>query len=430
MRKIAIVGAGQLGLQLAIGLRKAGYEVIVLSAQTAEQIRAGRVTSSQCMFHSALEHERDLGINLWDEPARRSRASSSRSRRRRRSRSRSFVGPHVWIARPCPSTSASRCRRCWPNSQASAGRCAFMKAGSRTSNPSRGSRAGNRGGRQRPDRQHLRARCRQIRVRQADAGARAHVRERVAAARWLLGRLLQRGARRRRILRLSRSNAFRALRDHGLRGRAERPDGLLEAVRSPVQHLEVSLRILEEFLPWERERAAAVTLTDPNGILSGRFAPTVRHPIARLPSGSIVLGMADVVCLNDPITGQGSNNASKCAAVYLRRIPIGDAMRSTRSGCRRRSTSTGTTRVSSPIGRTRCCFHRRRTRAEASDGGRGQEGDRAMVRQRFRRPEALLPALRGPGGGRAIRDHGCLKHARRRELRPVTPAGLAQPRCA
>jgi flavin-dependent dehydrogenase len=30
--------------------------------------------------------------------------------------------------------------------------------------------------------------------------------------------------------------------------------------------------------------------------------------------------MGDVVCLNDPITGQGSNNASKCAAAYLQRI--------------------------------------------------------------------------------------------------------------
>jgi len=27
--------------------------------------------------------------------------------------------------------------------------------------------------------------------------------------------------------------------------------------------------------------------------------------------------MADVVVLNDPITGQGSNNASKCAKIYL-----------------------------------------------------------------------------------------------------------------
>jgi hypothetical protein len=30
--------------------------------------------------------------------------------------------------------------------------------------------------------------------------------------------------------------------------------------------------------------------------------------------------MADVVVLNDPITGQGSNNASRCAAVYLDEI--------------------------------------------------------------------------------------------------------------
>ena len=30
--------------------------------------------------------------------------------------------------------------------------------------------------------------------------------------------------------------------------------------------------------------------------------------------------MADVVVANDPITGQGSNNASKCAAIYLDKI--------------------------------------------------------------------------------------------------------------
>jgi hypothetical protein len=30
--------------------------------------------------------------------------------------------------------------------------------------------------------------------------------------------------------------------------------------------------------------------------------------------------MADAVVLNDPITGQGSNNAAKCAAIYLNAI--------------------------------------------------------------------------------------------------------------
>ena len=47
------------------------------------------------------------------------------------------------------------------------------------------------------------------------------------------------------------------------------------------------------------------------------LTPTVRKPIAKLPSGKAVFGMADVVVLNDPITGQGSNNASKCAKIYL-----------------------------------------------------------------------------------------------------------------
>jgi hypothetical protein len=73
-------------------------------------------------------------------------------------------------------------------------------------------------------------------------------------------------------------------------------------------------------MPWEAERCHSVELTDDMGILAGRFAPTVRKPVGRLPSGRPVLGMADAVLLNDPITGQGSNNAAKGAAVYLQSI--------------------------------------------------------------------------------------------------------------
>ena len=91
-------------------------------------------------------------------------------------------------------------------------------------------------------------------------------------------------------------------------------------VRTPEQHLERSLWILESFFPWEAERCREVALTDPNGVLRGRLAPTVRHPVAQLPSGAPVLGMADAVVLNDPITGQGSNNAAKCAEIYLASI--------------------------------------------------------------------------------------------------------------
>ncbi|MFX8565835.1 FAD-binding oxidoreductase, partial [Acinetobacter baumannii] len=81
-----------------------------------------------------------------------------------------------------------------------------------------------------------------------------------------------------------------------------------------AEHLARSTAILRQFFPWEAERCSRVELTDGNGILAGRVPPTVRHPVALLPSGRPVLGMADVVVLNDPITGQGSNNAAKCAA--------------------------------------------------------------------------------------------------------------------
>ena len=91
-------------------------------------------------------------------------------------------------------------------------------------------------------------------------------------------------------------------------------------VKTPAQHLGTALNVLKTFLPWDYDRSKNCQLTDDNGILSGRIAPTVRHPVTTLPSGSKVLGLGNVVCLNDPITGQGSNNATKAAAIYLQSI--------------------------------------------------------------------------------------------------------------
>src|SRR5580704_7229836 len=69
LRKILIVGAGQSGLQLAHGLAQAGYQVRLMAARTADEIRDGRVMSTQAMFDAALQHERDLGINFWEDEA-------------------------------------------------------------------------------------------------------------------------------------------------------------------------------------------------------------------------------------------------------------------------------------------------------------------------------------------------------------------------
>ncbi|MGR7002719.1 ATP/GTP-binding protein [Yinghuangia aomiensis] len=69
VRKILIVGAGQSGLQLALGLQDRGYEVTVMSDRGPDEIRAGQVMSTQCMFSTALDLERDLGLGLWEDEA-------------------------------------------------------------------------------------------------------------------------------------------------------------------------------------------------------------------------------------------------------------------------------------------------------------------------------------------------------------------------
>ena len=66
-QRIAIVGAGQSGLQMALGLQAKGYRVTLLTNRTPDQVRAGKVMSSQCMFDRALQTERELGLNWWDD---------------------------------------------------------------------------------------------------------------------------------------------------------------------------------------------------------------------------------------------------------------------------------------------------------------------------------------------------------------------------
>ena len=91
-------------------------------------------------------------------------------------------------------------------------------------------------------------------------------------------------------------------------------------VTTPAEHLAKSKWILDTFLPWEAERCRDVELTDDNGILAGPL-PADRPQAGRPASvRRLVLGMADAVVLNDPITGQGSNNAAKAR----RRLPGSD----------------------------------------------------------------------------------------------------------
>ncbi|QAY64152.1 FAD-binding oxidoreductase [Xylanimonas allomyrinae] len=315
-RTITIVGAGQSGLQLGLGLLQHGYTVRLVSDRTPDQIREGRVSSSQCMFPTALRFERSVGIDLWDDAP-------------------PVQGVGFTAADP---TAPGKALFSW------AGRLdePAQAIDQRIKFPALIDLFAARGGQ---------VVYEQAGIDDLERYAKESDLVVVAAGKGDIARLFERDAQRSTFDAPQRALALTYV--HGLKPTPEFsrvsfnlvpgvgeffvfpaltlsgpcdifvfegvPGGPLDRFvgLTAEQHLEASLDFLREYLPWEAERAADVRLTDDLGVLQGRFAPTVRHPVATLPSGRTVLGIADVVVLNDPITGQGSNNASKCAQTYL-----------------------------------------------------------------------------------------------------------------
>src|SRR5215208_6377315 len=72
MRKIAVVGSGIIGLIAAHALRKHRYAVTLYSDRTADQwLNESRPTGTAARFDMALDFERELGLNHWDDAAPR-----------------------------------------------------------------------------------------------------------------------------------------------------------------------------------------------------------------------------------------------------------------------------------------------------------------------------------------------------------------------
>lgn len=319
MRRIAIVGGGQSGLQLALGLLQKNYEVTVVSNRAPEQIRKGRVTSSQFMFHNSLQIERDLGINFWEKKCPNTEGIAF-----------SVPGPEggralFWeckLDHPGQSVDQRVKFAGWTEE--------FVKSGGNLVLEDAG-------------------------INELEKYASSNDLVILAAGKGEVARLFETDSAHTPF-----SNPMRALALTYVKGMEPRkpfmavafslipgvgeyfvfpalttsgaceimvfegvPGGPMDCwgdVKTPEQHLQRSKEILQKFLPWEAERCHNIELTDEMGIVTGRFAPTVRKPICKLPSGKPILGMADVVVLNDPITGQGSNTACKAAKVYTDRI--------------------------------------------------------------------------------------------------------------
>ncbi|GAA3888145.1 FAD-dependent oxidoreductase [Saccharothrix violaceirubra] len=103
-------------------------------------------------------------------------------------------------------------------------------------------------------------------------------------------------------------------------GKADRFDDVTTA----DEGLAVFKEVVAELLPGELPFVAPTRATSPVTFIKGAIVPVVRHPVAELPSGRHVLGLGDAVVLNDPLSGQGANNATRMAKFFAERLTAHD----------------------------------------------------------------------------------------------------------
>ncbi|MCL9675000.1 FAD-binding oxidoreductase [Acinetobacter sp. ACZLY 512] len=325
MRNVAIVGAGQSGLQLGLSLLETGYTVTIVTNRTADEIRQGKVMSSQCMFHTALQTERDVGLNFWEEQCPAVEGIGF-----------TLVNPETGDAAFSWSARLERYAQ---------------SVDQRVKMPYWIEEFERRGGK---------LIIQDVGIDELEQLTAEYELVLLAAGKGEVVKQFERDAQRSTFDKPQRALAltyvkgmkpispysrvtfnvipgvgeyfcFPALTVNGpceimvFEGIPEAPMDCWQDAKTPEQHLQMSKDILNTYLPWEAERCSEIELTDAGGYLSGRFAPSVRKPILTLPSGRKVFGMADALVVNDPITGQGSNNAAKCSKIYFDAILARDS---------------------------------------------------------------------------------------------------------
>lgn len=320
-RSVAIVGAGQAGLLLGVGLLDQGYAVTIITNRTAEDVWGGKVLSSQFMFDPALQIERDWKMNQWEAACTATH------------------GVHLAVVGPEGKPVID-----WKASLYAYG----QSVDQRVKMPGWMAEFQRRGGE---------LRIENVGIPELEKLSNEHELVLLAGGKGEIVNLFGRNDARSPVRQPMRQLAltyvtgmkrypgeecinfnlipgvgeyfvFPALTTKGanqtqacdimvFEGVPGGPMDCWADVKSPEQHMEVSLDILKKFAPWEYERSVDCQMTDPNGSLAGRITPMVRNTVLTLPSGRKIMGLGDAILVNDPITGQGSNNATKGAKHYF-----------------------------------------------------------------------------------------------------------------
>ncbi len=328
MRKFAIIGGGQAGLHIGFALLKAGHAVTLYSDRTPAEILGSRIPSTAFLFNGTLEMERELGLNFWEDLVPYGE------------------GMHVDFRDPTGAIGLTvQGRLEGRKGQALDQRTKFSRWLEEF--PKRGGKLV----------------IKAVSVEELDQISAENDLTIVTAGKGNINALFERDDQRSVHTKPPRHLAallltgpklmgdrpwsrvpFRPLRFNFVAGAGEffslpfythtvgecrsvlfeaipgGPIDRFQNAQSGEELLEIAKGVIREFSPDDAHHFEDVQLTDPNAWLKGAFTPTIRKPVGRLPSGRFVMGVGDTVVLNDPITGQGSNNAARMSKFVIEKI--------------------------------------------------------------------------------------------------------------
>ncbi|MCF2492698.1 styrene monooxygenase/indole monooxygenase family protein [Dyadobacter chenhuakuii] len=322
MRKIAIMGAGQSGLHLAIRLLKSGYDVTIISERSAGEIFNGPPTGATYLFNDTLQLEKELGLDLWSDTAYHSTgfninfgmpdgnlALSINSKTSKpgvsidqRLKFYQWIklfernGGKFIVSDTTPSDLLA-CTEQFDLVVVSSGKGPLAKLFQRDEAKST---------RDKPARKLL-----QLHINNFEHPGKTKFTSITLDAVMGAGEIITAPFYQKDDIQCS----FMLV--ESVPGG---PMDVFDDVKSGSEQLEKAKKMIREVLPWRYEAFANAEIIRDDAFLKGSFAPVVRKPVVQLNSTAAVLGIGDTVILNDPIVGQGGNNATKMANAYAKAI--------------------------------------------------------------------------------------------------------------
>ncbi|MDQ8038778.1 MAG: styrene monooxygenase/indole monooxygenase family protein [Rickettsiella sp.] len=319
MKNISIIGAGQAGLQLSIGLLKAGFNVSLYGRQNAKEVVNGNILSSPSLFHSSLEHERDLGLNYWETECPQNKTVSFTLSHPKKTKIALHWGSQTSYPYQAIDQRLKYSR--WIEK--------FIQLGGHFITQDIKIK----------DLNHISLKENLTIV----ASGKSEISQlfpkninlsifdrpqRILCCLYVKGVCTVAGSQGVRVNVIPEVGEYFITPGLTLTGPCEMmlfegfPGGPFDCwqhILEPAHRLEKALELLKKFIPWEAEHCLNINLTDNRATLQGCYTPIIRKPIITL-SNKPILGIGDTVILNDPIGGQGANSAAKAAAFYLKKI--------------------------------------------------------------------------------------------------------------